>query len=211
MLLFISGAEIVFVFFIVLLVFGADKIPSIARTLAKGMTQVRQATNDIKSEIQKSVDVENPTKSITSEFKKEVDEVKKDFTDLEGALKLLPSEIEYIHTMGFFGGRLDHQLVVIGNLFNQVNTYNCKVSLLDSRPMLIFPRGKNIISIKGSFSILSLFHTIISINGDCTYQVQNTELHPFSGHGLSNIGSGDVEIKSNQPIGIYLFSPEEGN
>ena len=38
MLLFISGAEIVFVFFIVLLVFGADKIPSIARTLAKGMT-----------------------------------------------------------------------------------------------------------------------------------------------------------------------------
>ena len=75
-------------FFIVLLVFGADKIPSIARTLAKGMTQVRQATNDIKSEIQKSVDVENPTKSITSEFKKEVDEVKKDFTDLEDSIRL---------------------------------------------------------------------------------------------------------------------------
>ena len=87
MLLFISGAEIVFVFFIVLLVFGADKIHSIARTLAKGMTQVRQATNDIKSEIQKSVDVENPTKSITSEFKKEVDEVKKDFTDLEDYIR----------------------------------------------------------------------------------------------------------------------------
>ncbi len=87
MLLFISGAEIVFVFFIVLLVFGADKIPSIARTLAKGMTQVRQATNDIKSEIQKSVDVENPTKSITSEFKKEIDEVKKDFTDLEDSIR----------------------------------------------------------------------------------------------------------------------------
>ena len=75
MLLFISGAEIVFVFFIVLLVFGADKIPSIARTLAKGMTQVRQATNDIKSEIQKTtnVDVENPTKSMTQDLKKEVE------------------------------------------------------------------------------------------------------------------------------------------
>ena len=34
---FISGAEIVFIFFIVLLIFGADKIPSIARTLAKGL------------------------------------------------------------------------------------------------------------------------------------------------------------------------------
>ncbi len=89
MFLFISGTEIVFVFFIVLLVFGADKIPSIARTLAKGMTQVRQATNDIKSEIQKTVDsdIENPTKSIANEFKKEVDEVKKDFTDLEDSIR----------------------------------------------------------------------------------------------------------------------------
>ena len=89
MSLFISGAEIIFVFFIVLLVFGADKIPSIARTLAKGMTQVRQATNDIKSEIQKSVDtdLENPTKSIAKDFKKEVDEVKKDFTDLEDSIR----------------------------------------------------------------------------------------------------------------------------
>jgi sec-independent protein translocase protein TatA len=89
MLLFISGAEIVFVFFIILLVFGADKIPSIARTLAKGMTQVRQATNDIKSEIQKSVDVdvENPTKTLTQDFKEEVDKVKKDFNDLGDSIK----------------------------------------------------------------------------------------------------------------------------
>ena len=72
-----------------MLVFGADKIPSIARTLAKGMTQVRQATNDIKSEIQKTtnVDVENPTKSITQDLKKEVEEVKKDFTDLEDSIR----------------------------------------------------------------------------------------------------------------------------
>ncbi len=89
MLLFISGAEIVFVFFIVLLVFGADKITTIARTLAKGMTQVRQATNDIKSEIQKTVDsdIESPTKSLTNDFKKEVDKVKKDFTDLEDSIR----------------------------------------------------------------------------------------------------------------------------
>ena len=89
MLLFISGAEIVFVFFIVLLVLGADKIPSIAKTLAKGMTQVRQATNDIKSEIQKStdVDIQNPTKNLTQDFKKEVDKVKKDFTDLGDSIK----------------------------------------------------------------------------------------------------------------------------
>ena len=51
MYLFISGAEIVFIFFIVLLIFGADKIPSIAKSLAKGVNQVRSATNEIKTAI----------------------------------------------------------------------------------------------------------------------------------------------------------------
>ena len=89
MFLFISGAEIVFVFFIVLLVFGADKIPSIAKTLAKGMTQVRQATNDIKSEIQKSVDtdIDNTSKNLSQDFQHEVDKVKKDFKDLGDSIK----------------------------------------------------------------------------------------------------------------------------
>ena len=49
MFLFISGAEIIFIFFVVLLIFGADKIPSIARTLAKGVNQVRNATKEIKT------------------------------------------------------------------------------------------------------------------------------------------------------------------
>ena len=56
MIYFISGAELVFVFFIILLVFGADKVPDIARTLGKGMRQVRNATQDIKDEIQKSAE-----------------------------------------------------------------------------------------------------------------------------------------------------------
>jgi len=85
--LFISGAEIVFIFFIVLLVFGADKIPTIARGLAKGMTQIRQATNDIKSEIKKSATVENPSKAITDSLTKEVKEVKKDFDELTDSIK----------------------------------------------------------------------------------------------------------------------------
>jgi hypothetical protein len=53
------------------------------------MTQVRQATNDIKSEIQKSVDVdvENPTKTLAKDFTNEVDKVKKDFDDLGDSIK----------------------------------------------------------------------------------------------------------------------------
>ena len=86
MLTLISGAEIVFIFFIILLIFGADKIPTIARSLAKGMTQVRNATNEIKNEIQKTADVD-PSKSITSEFTKEIDKVKDDFDKISGSIK----------------------------------------------------------------------------------------------------------------------------
>lgn len=87
MSLFISGAEIVFVFFIVLLVFGADKIPSIAKTLAKGISQVKNATNEIKSEIQKSVDSKNPTAGVAKDLKNQVDKVKDDFDDLTDSIK----------------------------------------------------------------------------------------------------------------------------
>ena len=87
MFLFISGAEIVFIFFIVLLIFGADKIPSIAKSLAKGVNQVRNATNEIKSEIQKSVDTKNPAGGMGKELKNHVDNVKKDFDDLTDSIK----------------------------------------------------------------------------------------------------------------------------
>ena len=87
MLFFISGTELIFIFFIVLLVFGADKIPSIAKTLAKGVTQVRNATNEIKSEIQKSVDSKDPQRSVGKEIKKQVDKVKEDFDELTDSIK----------------------------------------------------------------------------------------------------------------------------
>jgi len=46
--LFISGAEIAFIMFILVMVFGADKIPDIAKGLGKGMKSIRNASNDIK-------------------------------------------------------------------------------------------------------------------------------------------------------------------
>ena len=50
----------------VLILFGSDKIPDIARTMGKAMAQLKNATNDIKSEIQKGADANGlDTKSIT--------------------------------------------------------------------------------------------------------------------------------------------------
>ncbi|MCD6565913.1 MAG: twin-arginine translocase TatA/TatE family subunit [Bacteroidales bacterium] len=50
-LLFISGQEIFIVMIVVLLLFGAKKIPEIAKGLGKGMREFRKATDDIKREI----------------------------------------------------------------------------------------------------------------------------------------------------------------
>lgn len=85
--LFISGAEIFFIMFIVVMVFGADKIPGIAKGLGKGMRQLRDATDDIKREIQKSAENHGMDTDFTKDIKKEIDEVKKNVDEVTGAIK----------------------------------------------------------------------------------------------------------------------------
>ncbi|MCH7657476.1 MAG: twin-arginine translocase TatA/TatE family subunit [Bacteroidetes bacterium] len=71
-LLFISGQEIFIVMIVVLLLFGANKIPEIAKGLGKGMREFRKATDDIKKEIS------NQTKEITDDVKKIKDDLTKE-------------------------------------------------------------------------------------------------------------------------------------
>ncbi|MBT8321376.1 MAG: twin-arginine translocase TatA/TatE family subunit [Eudoraea sp.] len=84
---FISGAEIFFILFIVVMVFGADKLPGIARGLGKGMRQLKDATEDIKQEIQKSAEKQGIDTSFTEDIKKEIDEVKRNVSDVSGTIK----------------------------------------------------------------------------------------------------------------------------
>ncbi|MDA3953809.1 MAG: twin-arginine translocase TatA/TatE family subunit [Bacteroidales bacterium] len=51
MLIFISGQEIFVILLVVLLLFGANKIPDIAKGLGKGMREFKKATDDIKKEM----------------------------------------------------------------------------------------------------------------------------------------------------------------
>jgi len=76
-ILFISGGEIFFILIIILLLFGAKKIPDIARGLGKGMREFKQATNEIKKEInQGDSDVTKDLKDIrdtATTIKREID------------------------------------------------------------------------------------------------------------------------------------------
>ncbi|MCD6597666.1 MAG: twin-arginine translocase TatA/TatE family subunit [Bacteroidales bacterium] len=68
--LFISGGEIFIVMIVVLLLFGANKIPEIARGLGKGMNEFKKATDDIKKEINNSSgDIADDIKEIKDSFK----------------------------------------------------------------------------------------------------------------------------------------------
>jgi TatA/E family protein of Tat protein translocase len=68
----ISGGELILVFLAVFVLFGPNKIPEIARGLAKGIRDIKNATSDIQDEVNKSID------PIRKELKDSVDKIKKE-------------------------------------------------------------------------------------------------------------------------------------
>ena len=83
---FISTPEVIFVLFIVLLVFGADKIPAIARGLGKGMRQIKDATNEIKSEITKSAEQQGIDTSVVKDLQDSIEDTKKSIEQVSATI-----------------------------------------------------------------------------------------------------------------------------
>jgi sec-independent protein translocase protein TatA len=102
----IGGGELVFILFVVLMLFGADKVPEMARTMGKAMAQLKNATNDIKSEIQKGAEangldaksLSDMTGNLNSEINKttqnllgdtvdQANKIKEDIEDITGPVK----------------------------------------------------------------------------------------------------------------------------
>lgn len=81
MYLFISGAEIFVILLIVVMLFGADKLPEIARGLGKGMRQVKDATNDIKREIKNSAEKHDIDIDVASKVRNEINKVSDNIDD----------------------------------------------------------------------------------------------------------------------------------
>ena len=86
--LFISSTEIVFILFIVIMIFGADKIPDIAKGMGKGMRSLKNATNDIKGEIKRSANNQGiDTDDFTKDISQEINKAKEEINDIEGAIR----------------------------------------------------------------------------------------------------------------------------
>jgi sec-independent protein translocase protein TatA len=100
----IGGGELIFILFVVLMLFGSDKVPEIARTMGKAMAQLKNATNDIKNEIQKGAEengLDNKflnefTGSVTSEINKTKNNLLGNNSALKGITDNFVSEIEQV-------------------------------------------------------------------------------------------------------------------
>ncbi len=93
----IGGGELFFIIVIILMLFGSDKVPEMARTFGKFMAQLKNATNDIKQEISKTADQSGITKDIKETFdvdinpmkdiQQEIEKQKEDLESITGPIK----------------------------------------------------------------------------------------------------------------------------
>lgn len=79
----IGGSELFLIVLVVIMFFGADKIPELARGLGKGIRTVRNATNDIKREITESAETNDDLKEVKETF----EEGKKKLSEIAGSIK----------------------------------------------------------------------------------------------------------------------------
>ena len=60
----LGGSEIIIILFIILLLFGAKKLPELAKGLGKGINEFKKASSDIKEEVEKAVAEEKENKDV---------------------------------------------------------------------------------------------------------------------------------------------------
>lgn len=93
MYLFISGGEIFVILIIAVMLFGADKLPEIARGLGKGMRQIKDATEDIKREIQKGAEKHDIDINVSSKVKDEISKITDNVDDFTRPVSKIKNKI----------------------------------------------------------------------------------------------------------------------
>ena len=76
------GGEILLILLAVLVLFGAEKLPGLARSLGKGLYEVKKATDEIKNELmQSSGEIRNELNQATSAIKENLNDIHKTATE----------------------------------------------------------------------------------------------------------------------------------
>ena len=125
----------------------------------------------------------------------------KNYSDLAYALASIPAHFYEIHLHGFLGGRRDHEWVNIGEAAAFLKHRHQTTQLHFDSAFTGFSAGQWQLEINGTFSVLCIESAKITLTGECEYPLnQATQLEPLSSHGLSNAGSGKIQLKTNSPV-----------
>ncbi len=142
-------------------------------------------------------DGDSSTKALNLTLPKE-----KDMSDFSYALELLESSKRELFIYGMIGERRDHEYINLGEAYRFCNKTD-SIAKFDKN-FIILPKGQHIFNLFGEFSIITIDKALITIRGKARYTLdKETELLPLSSHGLSNIGDGEITLKSDTPLIIY--------
>ena len=120
------------------------------------------------------------------------------------------SSLEKVFAHGFIGGRLDHQLAVLGEFSNwlaklsvqsgQIQQMLPVIHLLDEkgRDAITLFNGELTTKHQGTFSVFSSKKARVTIKGSAKFTGTNIELKAFSSRGLSNLATGDFSISCDE-------------
>lgn len=96
----ISGFEFIFVLVIILMLFGSKEIPQLARTLGRIIQQVKNATNELKTEINKSAGLDdilqNPIQQEIDQAKEALQKPLQNFNPVPDNIQKLEEDIDQI-------------------------------------------------------------------------------------------------------------------
>ena len=133
----------------------------------------------------------------------------KDFSDLSYSLNLVSKAIIHktlaITMLGFLGGRLDHEIINLGeiNSFLKKISFNCDIQL-SNKVLSTNNETINFVT-KDTFSVISFEDILLSITGDCEYKLKSPiSIKALSSKTLSNQGFGEIRLQSNQVFFVII-------
>lgn len=135
--------------------------------------------------------------------------VDKDASDLNFALRLFSASLPYkFHFWGFLGGRKDHELFNLGEALTFLEKRpECQILLYDSSGKLAFHlvgAGDWKFTHYGIFSLGSIKNVALTLTGACQYPIKReTLIKPLSSFGLSNVGSGEMILKTQGAVFVH--------
>jgi len=121
----------------------------------------------------------------------------KEYSDLELALQIgEQQQVQSATILGAVGGRIDHQLCVLGAL---IRSSVPELSLQDAAQSIRLLRAGQTLDLDArnkTFSVISLQRAVVTITG-ARWPLNQVTLEPLSSHGLSNEALGEASAETS--------------